>query len=357
MKKFYHLLMLAATAATVAACSNEEANDTPEIVSGGNVQFVTSTPQSASARGPVYAAGEFRILAFRDAGSGYVYMKDIPVEGMQFANQKLTGTVQLPAGKYKFLPSYGLVTPGNYAWPEFAGAALTNDLYVTHKGESFPAAFMVNQSLDAVPSYTVSLDGPKQTVAATLRRAVSRVDVLFIRGEKDPSTGEVKEIKGDDVFGPEKLAAVKLSYTNANSRLGLSGEKVDGVFDAEHNIAAPAEVLTMGTGASTIVGQDGYDYEDVQAGDIIAGSAHLKGTYLIPNADNTATTGFQMQLTSGENSVRNIVIADPIPVERNKATLIRVYVLGDNVFTTGVGFEVKVDTAWDGSNFVQGEID
>ena len=44
-------------------------------------------------------------------------------------------------------------------------------------------------------------------------------------------------------------------------------------------------------------------------------------------------------------------------VERNKATLIRIYVLGENVFTTGVDFEVEVDTVWDGSNFVDGEID
>ena len=91
--------------------------------------------------------------------------------------------------------------------------------------------------------------------------------------------------------------------------------------------------------------------------DIVAGSAHLKGTYLIPNADNAATTGFSMQLTSGEGSARTIALQDKIPVERNKATLIRIYVLGENVFTTGVDFEVEVDTVWDGSNFVDGEID
>ena len=87
---------------------------------------------------------------------------------------------------------------------------------------------MLNTPLDAVPSYTISLDGPKQTVSATLRRAVSRVDVLFIRAEKDAATGVYTEKAGGDVFGPEKLAGVKLAYTGANSRLGLSGEKVSG---------------------------------------------------------------------------------------------------------------------------------
>lgn len=175
---------------------------------------------------------------------------------MNFDGTALTGTVQLPAGDYKFLPSYGLVTPGNYTWPDFTDATLSDALYVTHTGENFPAAFMLNTPLDAVPAYTVSLDGPKQTVSATLRRAVSRVDVLFIRAEKDAATGVYTEKAGGDVFGPEKLAGVKLAYTGANSRLGLSGEKVSGLTDVSHTIDTPADVVTMGTGESTVVGAD-----------------------------------------------------------------------------------------------------
>lgn len=120
-------------------------------------------------------------------------MQDIPLAGMNFDGTALTDTVQFPAGDYKFLPSYGLVTPGNYTWPDFTDATLSDALYVTHTGENFPAAFMLNTPLDAVPAYTVSLDGPKQTVSATLRRAVSRVDVLFIRAEKDAATGVYTE--------------------------------------------------------------------------------------------------------------------------------------------------------------------
>lgn len=200
---------------------------------------------------------------------------------------------------------------------------------------------MLNTPLDAVPAYTVSLDGPKQTVSATLRRAVSRVDVLFIRAEKDAATGVYTEKPGADVFGPEKLAGVNLAYTGANSRLGLSGEKVSGLSDVSHTIGTPADVVTIGTGESTVVGADKYDFENVQPADIISGSAHLKGTYLIPNPDNTGTTGFSMQLTSGKGSARTIALRDKIPVERNKATLIRIYVLGENVFTTGGRFRSR----------------
>ena len=63
------------------------------------------------------------------------------------------------------------------------------------------------------------------------------------------------------------------------------------------------------------------------------------------------------KLTQEEVAREVIALQDKIPVERNKATLIRIYVLGENVFTTGVDFEVEVDTVWDGSNFVDGEID
>lgn len=357
MKKIFKTFIVAAFAAAAVACAKEEANNDYAASSKGNVAFDLRTPQAASARGPVYDAGDFRILAFRDTGSGYLFLQEIPLAGMTFDKTTLSGTAQLPAGDYKFLPSYGLVKQGNYILPEFAGAALSNDLYVTHTGESFPAVFMLNTPLDAVSSYPVSLDGPKQTVSATLRRAVSRVDVLFIRADKDPATGAYTEKTGDDVFGPEKLASAKFVYTDANSRLGLSGEKVDGVFAPTHTVAVSDDVLTMGQGPKTEVGKDGYDYENVLAADIVSGSAHLKGTYLIPNPDNTATTGLEVQLTSGEGNTRTITLPNRIPVERNKATLIRIYVLGDNVFTTGVDFGVTVETAWDGSNFVNGDID
>lgn len=49
---------------------------------------------------------------------------------------------------------------------------------------------------------------------------------------------------------------MKLAYTGANSRLGLSGEKVSGLTDVSHTIDTPADVVTMGTGESTVVGAD-----------------------------------------------------------------------------------------------------
>ena len=189
MKKIYNLLLFTVLAAGLAACSSDEEKTDVAGPAAGNLQIIMQTPQAAAGRGPVYRTGDFRILAFKKTGTDYVYMQDIPLAGMNFDGTALTDTVQFPAGDYKFLPSYGLVTPGNYTWPDFTDATLSDALYVTHTGENFPAAFMLNTPLDAVPAYTVSLDGPKQTVRATLRRAVSRVDVLFIRAEKHAATG------------------------------------------------------------------------------------------------------------------------------------------------------------------------
>lgn len=194
MKKIYNLLLFTVLAAGLAACSSdEEKTDVAGPLPPGTCKSSCGHPRRAAGRGPVYRTGDFRILAFKKTGTDYVYMQDIPLAGMNFDGTALTGTVQFPAGDYKFLPSYGLVTPGNYTWPDFTDATLSDALYVTHTGENFPAAFMLNTPLDAVPAYTVSLDGPKQTVSATLRRAVSRVDVLFIRAEKDAATGVYTE--------------------------------------------------------------------------------------------------------------------------------------------------------------------
>lgn len=357
MKNVLNVIALAALAAAVSACSTEnEGERLPR--SEGNVEFITRLPSTVNTRGPVYTSEEFRILAFRkaDGGNDYTYLYDIPVGKMQYDGSALKGGIQLPEGDYKFLPCYGLVTPGSYSWPTLTDAVLNDDLYVTHTEESFPATFMLNSQLDAVPSYTVTLDGEKQSVNSLLRRAVSRIDVLFIRADKDATTGAFTEKTGSDVFGPEGLASVKIDYTDANNFLGLSGEKVAGVFDVTHNISPAMSSVTMGTGSATTVETAGYDYDNVLPADVISGSAYLKGTCLIPNTDNAGTTGMVMKLTSGKGSVRTITIGDKIPVERNKATLVKIYVLGDNVFTTELDLGVDIDTVWDGYNYTEEEI-
>ena len=308
--------------------------------------------------GPVYDTGGFRILAFRNTGSDHVYMQDVPLGAMSFDGSALSGTVQFPAGDYKF-PA--LLRTGGAGQPHVAGPhgrRAFDALCVTHTQESFPAAFMLNAPLDAVPSCTVSLDGPKQTVSGTLPpRRFARGRTLHPGGRRTRRQASIPKNRATTSSAPKKLAGVKLSYTGANSRLGLSGEKAEGLFDVSHTIAVPADAVTTGTGVSTVVGADKYDFENVQPADIISGSAHLKGTYLIPNPDNTPATGFSMLLTSGKGSTRTIALTDKIPVERNKSDIDPNLRTGRQCLYHGVDFDVEVDTVWDGSNFVDGEID
>ena len=118
------MLLFTVLAAGLAACSSDEEKTDVAGPAAGNLQIIMRTPQAAAGRGPVYRTGDFRILAFKKTGTDYVYMQDIPLAGMNFDGTALTGTVQFPAGDYKFLPSYGLVTPGNYTWPDFTDATL-----------------------------------------------------------------------------------------------------------------------------------------------------------------------------------------------------------------------------------------
>lgn len=326
-----------------------------DIAGVGSVQFSAAVPQGT--RAVEITPDGFRIMAFkRTSGEGYTYLRDIPMGGMNYDGATLKGTVELPAGDYKFLPLYGLTAPGNYTMPELEGATLSDALGVTHTGGSFPEVFMLNSATADLASYQVLPDGPVQSVSATLRRAVSRVDVLFIRADRNPD-GSYTEKAGSDVFGPEKLASANFAYSDANSQLGLSGLKGAGLFDFEHAVTASPDLLTMGAGESTRVGAGEYDFDNILTSDIISGSAHLKGTYLIPNTDATRSTGLTMTCTSGAGTTRTIPVAGGIPVERNKVTIVRVYVLGSDLFSQGVDFVVDVKTAWDGSNFTDVEVD
>ena len=378
MKKTY--LWLAAAAVALAGCSKQEGDTTapapgPDAAPGmTRASFQMEVPvvqQEAITKAviPQYDKNNFRILAFKttDGGTSYLYAQDIPMDSLNLntSTNSLSGEVQIPIGTYKFIPTYGMKAPGNYSWPTIdAPTALAEPPGSTHTGSTLPAIFTESRAYADLPSYDMGLKTsvPNKPVTATLKRAVSRVDILFIRATKDPATNAYTPIKGKNVFGDALPTKIQMQFTGVNNTMNLVGKRIApasgaATFNTDYEVADLNKAVTMGSGDALAVGENGYvSYDNIQQTDIIDGSAHVHGAYLIPNDDNTATTGLTLVLTSANGEARTIDNLPLLPLEKNKVTLVKIHVLGDNVFTTGAELGVTVDTVWDGTNKIEGEI-
>lgn len=377
MKKLSaQLFFLSAFAVTLASCAKDDEPAGPGgaapdgTKSTVNFSFRTDGLSGSNRTRTVtydYSKDNFRIFAFKkdDNGSEYVYLQEVPLDGMNYATASgtLSGTAQLPIGEYKFVPTYNLHNPVGYTFPAMAGQTLSDDIAVTHTAGSLPAVYADTRTADQLTSYVLgTTSAPNQTVTATMKRSVSRIDVMFVRADKDAATGVYTPKKGDHIFGGTLPASVTMKFTGLNNSLGLTGRKVTpaagpATFNTDYGVPDLATYITMGTGEATAVGTDGYaGYDNVQPADIIGGSAHVHGAYVIPNDDNTGTVGLELVIVPQSGTTRTITIPAPLPVQRNMVTLVTVYVLTGNVFTTNVDYEVTVDTVWDGTNGSETEI-
>ena len=77
---------------------------------------------------------------------------------------------------------------------------------------------------------------------------------------------------------------------------------------------------------------------------------------MLPYDEAINTTNLTLVLTNGLGDKRTIVAPRNLPLERNKVTLVKIYVLSGTVFNTDVKFNVTIDTAWLEANSVDGEI-
>ena len=116
--------------------------------------------------------------------------------------------------------------------------------------------------------------------------------------------------------------------------------------------------MTRGTSnnATKVGNTDFLRYDNITGEDIMRGSAHVHGAYLLPFKDAESRAGFRMVLTNGQGLRRTIVASENIPLERNKVTLIKIHVLGGTVFSSNVQFDITVDTQWLPADVVDGEI-
>jgi len=391
MKTVLKIFSLAFAVLLVTACQNDdeqEVNVQKEGTTSVKFELDASALKldglSKSLKySPTYNKGGFGIYAFRqvDGGSDYVFEKEINVANMEYksATKKLEGSDLLTIGKYKFLFSYGLANQANrLTLPSWPNKTLVNSFPITYNGSGALTEIFLETSESDVADldpYELGLTNAaaNPTVEATLFRAVSRVDVMFIKAKKgdDGTYTETAYPAGKNVFGERAIEQLQLRFTNLNNTMNFFGRNITTTAtpSANINLSNFTNTISIGDATATEIGKDDYtNYDNVQTSDIIYGSAHVFGTFLFPNDNANKTTGLEIYIKGTGVVGRTINVSTDadhlLPVERNKVTLVKIYVLEKDgspeiptVFTTNVEFEVEIDTVWDGSHTVTGEIE
>lgn len=376
--KIRNIYLPVALLACLASCSEDDSvngsalpgdPETTEVKFEMNAMTATSSaPLSRGITLPTLAKDNFRIMAFKKSPTSqkYLFEQNVPMTGMTLNNNVLSGTARLPIGEYKFVSTYGLTEGGGFTLPEFTPVTteLTNDLNIAHGTvDGTSVLFLESGPLENLHSYALGINPTaNEAVNATLSRAVSRVDVLFIQAKKNADGTYTEVSDSADVFGVTKLTNIEMQFTGLNKNVNLVGKKTTtdsgSLFDNNFQVPNLVNTVTRGTsGENTKVGTPTFlTYDNITDADIKKGSAHVHGAYVLPFDDSATTTGLTLLLTNGLGDVRTIAVPENLTLERNKVTLIKIYVLGGTVFNTDVNFNVTIDTAWLNANTIDGEI-
>lgn len=322
---------------------------------------------------PEISKANFRIMAFKKNVDGaYVYTQDVPTARMNFADNTLSGRAELPVGEYKFIPTYGVVNTPVFAWPELAQGKtiLADTMSFTHtKVDGTSVMFLETRPFNELPSYAIGLTATTtDNVYSVVKRAVARVDLLFLQVKKN-ADGSYTEVTGQtDVFGGALPSALEMRFRGLNRTINVTGENTTpdntfSTFDMDYKVEDLSRATTIGNGPKTLLGTDDFfDYDYVKPGDIRSGAAHVQGAYLLPYPKDVVKTDLTVVLTQQPGIQRTIVIPSKLPLERNKVTLVKIYILtddeggggGGDIFDSNVTFVVTVDVRWDDCIVVEG---
>lgn len=364
--------------AGLSACSEDDAviNDIlPDDSEMTTVKFEMnakagnlSTPLSRSINLPAITKENFRIMAFKKSPQTgtYLFAQNIPTSEMEYNNDLLSGTVRLPIGEYKFVSTYGLAKGGGFTLPTLVPVTteLTNDLRIVHETVDGSSVFFLEQGpLEQLHSYALGINSDgNESVQASLSRAVSRVDILFIQAKKNEDGTYTEVSDSTDVFGKTQVANIEMQFTNLNKNVNLVGKRItkdeNSLFNENFQVLNLEKAVTRGASTETTkVGTPDYvNYDNISGEDIKIGSAHVHGAYVLPFDEAATTTGLKLVLTNGLGDHRTINVPGNLPLERNKVTIVKIYVLSGTVFNTDVKFNVTIDTAWLEAKSVNGEI-
>ena len=436
MKTLKTILLGALVTFCVTACQNDEIDPQSQIpVPGENetlVDFELDASEILSLEGvstrtntPTYSKNNFKIYAFRQAtDKSFKYEKTINVVGMTLTkntagNYILSGKDVVRIGIYKFLATYGTEQTNSiepWKWASLEAGKM--DIKAKLATEIF---LPIGKTVTNLTEYDFKVSNPaaaNEKVIETLKRAVSRVDIVFISARKMVGGGYFEQSyigNYPDILGGYDTE-IDLKFNNITWSMNYFGTPL-GTPNAAKPLTLTLNDLKRGTGtdkkitigtfkwdgtsakatASPIFGSTYKTFDNVLPAHIRENGAHVFGPYLFPNAAAQADVSKIESLVlrgtdpvSKEVTTRTIPINDPFKLEQNKVTLIKVYVLQGTkpvdpttpdpnkpdpnkpkdpdpgnpdpptppmVYETNVEFEVQITTAWLGSNSATAEID
>lgn len=378
MKKIYLVGMAALLSLGACQQSDDENIVDPGVIGDvKNVKFeldASSLAHEAAVRAytPTYTKDGFNIYAFkRTPGTeDFVFSKKVDLSNMTYngTTNRWEASDNLEIGTYKFVHTYG-APQTNLTLPAWTSATQLVDgdalrLNYNAAGTMNEVFLETDKNLDALVPYTLGMESANQTVSGTLKRAVSRIDLMFIpatRNEDGTFTEEVYSGTGGNILGGKVIKQIGFNLTNINNQISLFGINTGSPVSANLVSNNPGTTnawnyITIGNGTATEVGTTDYKtYDNIGQADIIEGGAHIFGTYLLPTTGRT--TGLQLKIVPTVGETRTINIPNNLPLERNKVTIVKVYVLNNNnIFSTTVDFEVEIITAWEDANEVTGSI-
>lgn len=376
MKKTKLNLFMFMAAIALSACNKDDVapaangNTAPLPKETVTVSFSTKVPAFSNTvltrAGEKFPTDLFRVMAFRHNGTDYMYLNDVNFKDIAYdeTNHLFNGTAELPVGVYKFIPAYGLPTTSdaNVTLTDLSGKpALSNALTATHAG-ILPAIYLredANISSDTLGTHT----GTQNVSTATIKRAVARVDVLFVRATKDVD-GNYQEIAGDDVFGTHTVKSIVLDIAGVTPSVSLmdggiaTGAAMPTSFTVVNKVVSDGS-NTSGTTIGNGTEDNPYDFDNVGVADIMQGGHYAYGPYVFPFSSTSTTTNLTLTVTSdkeaGDHVYERSIDIQNVPLSRNKVTMIKLYVLRGDFFNTEVSFEIGVEEAWEGSHSANGE--
>lgn len=368
-------LFLALAALALSACNND---DVKPVSSGDALPGEMATVEfSMKAEGLKVAATkaltqsynptDLRILAFRKNDDGdFLFVKEIDNSGFTFdgTDSTFNGKDEIPVGDYQFIPAFGMPAAGGseVVTPNPTNTTnITDAMNITHNSGVLPAIFL-QEAGKTSPTYTLGVEkNQTTTVELGLKRAVARVDVIFVRGNKDESGAYVEVPSEKSVFGATtKLGVMTMSFTNINPTCQLIDGSIVDVEDGQRiNPSFTIDLINAqtdgknpdGTTLGTAAGNN--DFENITVDDIAQGGTHIYGPFVFPykDGDNTNTSTLTIEVTSDTDPVTHQTLHRTIEVPnlklvRNQVTLVKVFVPGEDLFSSKNTFVVSINKGW-----------